>query len=240
MGLIQKLGGYRLFHEIQLILKEDDPLPALKRMAEYGVLPVLSAKMRFDVRIEALYARLKESILWYRLSFLDEPLEMWWAYFLALFAGLPAEELSKVAERLDLNDALRGRLLWASRHVEDVLWGFFQLPEYRPSDIYRALQPFRPEELLFMMAKTQRDEVRRAISHYFHRHRHISTDLRGRDLKKLGIPPGAIYREILDDLLDARLNGEIMNRQEELAWVRSRYARHLAGEESSALPVPAA
>ena len=65
---------------------------ALKRMAEYGVLPVLSTKMRFEVRIEALYARLKESILWYRLSFLDEPLEMWWAYFLALFAGLPAEE----------------------------------------------------------------------------------------------------------------------------------------------------
>jgi tRNA nucleotidyltransferase (CCA-adding enzyme) len=64
--------------------------------------------------------------------------------------------------------------------------------------------------------------------------------LRGRDLKKLGFPPGAIYREILDDLLDARLNGEIMNRQEELARVRARYGQFLAGVERTALPVPAA
>ncbi|MCU0587157.1 MAG: CBS domain-containing protein [Syntrophobacteraceae bacterium] len=240
MGLIEKLGGYRLFHEIQLILKEDDPLPAVRRMAELGVLSVLSDAVRLEARLEAVFGRLKESMLWYGLSFLEEPLERWWAYFLALFVGLPAEELSNVATRLDLNDALRGRLLWGTRQVDQVLWGFFQLPEYRPSDIYRALQPFRPEELLYMMAKTQRDEVRRAISHYFHRYRHVTTDLRGRDLKDMGIPPGSVYREILDDLLDARLNGEIKNRQEELARVHTRYGQVMVESGASVLPVPAA
>jgi tRNA nucleotidyltransferase (CCA-adding enzyme) len=240
MGLIEKLGGYRFFHEIQLILKEDDPLPAVQRMGEYGVMSVLSTAVRFDARVEAVYGRLKESMLWYQLSFLEEPLERWWAYFLALFVGLPAEELSRVAGRLDLNEALKGRLLWAIRHVEEVLWGFFQLPEYRPSDIYRALQPFRPEELLYMMAKTQRDEVRRAISHYFHRYRHVRTELRGQDLKEMGIPPGAIYREILDDLLDARLNGDIKNRQEEVARVHTRYGQFLAKGGGAVVPIPAA
>jgi len=240
MGLIEKLGGYRLFHEIQLILKEDDPLPAVQRMAEYGVLSVLSPAVRFDGRVEAVFARLKESILWYELSFLDEPLERWWACFLALLVGLPPDDLTRVAVRLDLNEALRGRLLWAMRHVEEVLWGFFQLPEHRPSDIYRALQPFRPEELLFMMAKTQRDEVRRAISHYFHRYRHVTTELRGRDLKEMGIPPGPVYREILDDLLDARLNGEIKIRQEELARVHTRYGQFFSDGGGAVAPVPAA
>ena len=91
-----------------------------------------------------------------------------------------------------------------------------------------------------MMAKTQRDEVRRAISHYFHRYRHITTELRGQDLKEMGIPPGAIYREILDDLLDARLNGEIRNRQEEVARVHTRYGQFLANGGGTAVPVPAA
>jgi tRNA nucleotidyltransferase (CCA-adding enzyme) len=240
MGLIQKLGGHRLFHEIQLILMEEDPLPAVKRMAEFGVSPVLSTKLRSDSRSDALYGRLKESISWHRLSFLDEPLELWWAYFLALLSGLPADELNLVAVRLDLSETVRRRLLWVCSQVDAVLWRFFQLPEYRPSDIYRALQPFRPEELLYMMAKTEREEVRRAVSHYFHRYRHMSTELRGQDLKAMGIRPGPVFREILDDLLDARLNGEIKDRHEEISRVRTRYSQFLGGAEISISPVPAA
>lgn len=97
------------------------------------------------------------------------------------------------------------------------------MPEYRPSDIYRTLQPFKAEELLFIMARAQQEEIRRAISHYFHRYRHVTTELKGRDLRELGIPPGVVYRIALDELLDARLNGEVRNRQEELAYLRRHH-----------------
>jgi tRNA nucleotidyltransferase (CCA-adding enzyme) len=223
MGLIQKLGGRRMFHEIQLILREDDPSPALKRMAEFGVLAVVSAKMRFDQRMEELFQRLKELISWYQLSFLDEPLERWWVYLLGLFSGLAREELEEVWKRLQLAPNQKERLLWTYDKVEELLRGFFQLPDHRPSDIYRALQPLRPEELLYMMARTQKEATTRAISHYFHRYRHVSTELRGKDLKALGIPPGRTYRIMLDELLDVRLNGEIKNRQEEEAFLQRHY-----------------
>jgi len=114
-------------------------------------------------------------------------------------------------------------MLWTYARTEDLLRGFFQLPGHRPGDIYRALQPFRPEELLYMMSKTQKMEVRRIISHYFHRYRHVVTELRGKDLKALGIPPGPIYRTLLQELLDARLNGEAKNRHEELVYLKRHY-----------------
>jgi tRNA nucleotidyltransferase (CCA-adding enzyme) len=63
--------------------------------------------------------------------------------------------------------------------------------------------------------------VRRAISHYFHRYRNVCTELKGRDLKAIGVPPGPIYRVILDELLDARLNGEVRSRQDEWAYLKS-------------------
>jgi tRNA nucleotidyltransferase (CCA-adding enzyme) len=97
------------------------------------------------------------------------------------------------------------------------------LLEHRPSDIYRALQPLRPEELLFMMAKAQKETTTRAISHYFHRYRHVRTELAGKDLKALGVPPGRVYKTLLDALLDARLNGDVKNRQEEIAFLERRY-----------------
>ncbi len=87
------------------------------------------------------------------------------------------------------------------------------------------------------MARTQKEATTRAISHYFHRYRHVSTELRGKDLKALGISPGRIYRTILDELLDVRLNGEIKNRQEEEAFLKRRYPE-VFEESQSGVIVP--
>ena len=224
MGLLEKLGGHRLLHEIQLILMEDDPSPALLKMAEYEVLAVLSPNMRFELKMEELFKRLREVISWHRLSFLDEPLDRWWVYFLGLFSALPRGDIENVWTRLELAESLRERMLWTYRQVEDLLVSFFQLPDPRPSDIYRAFQGFRPEELLFMMARTQRETVRKAISHYFFRYRLVKAELRGRDLQALGIPPGPVYRQLLDELLQAQLNGVVKNRQEELTYLKNLHS----------------
>lgn len=230
MGLLQKLGGRRLLHEIQLIMVEDDPLPPLRRMNEFAVWPVLSANILFDQKLEDLFVRLREVISWHRLSFLDEPLERWWVYVLGLFSGLAAADVEDACGRLQFTAGQRERIAWAYRTVSGLLWGFFPAAEHKPSAIFRALQPFKPEELVFMMAKAQDETPRRAVSHYFHRYRHVSTELKGRDLKEMGVQPGPIYRVILDELLDARLNGEVKDRQEELAYLRERHAELFGGE----------
>lgn len=237
MGLIQKLGGHRLLRELQLILMESDPLPALRRMSEFGLMSVLSPRLRFDEKAEELFNRLREVISWYRLSFLEETLDAWWVYILGLFAGRTREDLEETWQRLDFTAEQRERMLWTYEQVESLMRRFFQLPDHKPSDIYRALQPFKAEELLFMMARTQREETRRAISRYFHRYRHVRTELRGRDLKALGITPGPIYRGILDELLSGRLDGDIKSRQEELAHVQLRYGHLMKDEEGGLRPI---
>lgn len=223
MGLIQKLGGHRFFHEIQLVLEEQDPLPALRRMAEFGVMPVLAPGMVFDKKMEAVFARLKEVISWYRLSFLDEPLDRWWIYLLALFSELSREDVETAATRLLLTSAQRDRMLWTHENVSRLLRSFFLAQERKPSEIYRALQPFHPEELLFLMGKAEKEATRKAVSHFFHRYRNVQTEVKGKDLKELGIPPGKIYRVLLDELLDARLNGEVRTRTEEFQYLIEKH-----------------
>jgi len=231
IGLIDRLGGQRLFHEIQHILMEEDPVPAIRRMAEFGVLDVICPSVCFDAKAEETLLQIKDVLSWYELSFLDEPLESWWVFFLGLLSRLPYKDLQKVMERLDLPQNMRERIAWTFQRVNEILGDFLRLPPRRPSAIYRALQPFRPEEILFMMAATQREEVRRAISHYFHRYRHVQPEIRGRDLKEMGIPPGPIYAKILNRILDARLNGEVRSREEEAALARRLAWRELeAGE----------
>jgi tRNA nucleotidyltransferase (CCA-adding enzyme) len=224
MGLIQKLGGRRFLHEIKLILEEDDPVPALRRMAEFGAMPALAGAINFDRKMAELFGRLREVISWYRLSFLDEPLDRWWVYLLGLFSNLGMPDVKAACDRLLLTLGQRDRLLWTLENVGRLLKSFFpDVSSQKPSEIYRALLPFRPEELLFLMGRAERESTRKAVSHYFHRYRNTQTELKGKDLNAMGIPPGPIYRELLDELLDARINKQVRNRPEELRFLVSRH-----------------
>ena len=73
------------------------------------------------------------------------------------------------------------------------------------------------------MGKADKESTRMAVSHYFHRYRNVQTELKGKDLKAMGIPPGPIYRQLLDELLDARINKQVTNRPEEFRFLASRH-----------------
>jgi tRNA nucleotidyltransferase (CCA-adding enzyme) len=89
------------------------------------------------------------------------------------------------------------------------------------STLYQRLSVFKIELILYMMAATKQEKVKRSISNYFTRLRHIDTSIKGKDLKKMGHEPGPVYREILQAVLDAKLNGQIKTRSDELVFVKN-------------------
>jgi tRNA nucleotidyltransferase (CCA-adding enzyme) len=73
------------------------------------------------------------------------------------------------------------------------------------------------------MASATRESIKQAISNYITRLRSVTTLLDGKYLKEIGVKPGPIYREILESLLDARLNGEVSTLLDEVAFVRKNW-----------------
>jgi tRNA nucleotidyltransferase (CCA-adding enzyme) len=88
--------------------------------------------------------------------------------------------------------------------------------------VYELLKPLDTETILLMMAKSKKDHARKYISLYLTRLRDTSVMLTGDDLKVLGIPPGPRYRKLLAELLDAKLDGTVGNRDEEIAFVKQK------------------
>ena len=43
---------------------------------------------------------------------------------------------------------------------------------------------------------------------------------KGRDLKNMGLEPGPIYREVLQAVLDARLDGKLKTEDDEIEYAR--------------------
>lgn len=90
------------------------------------------------------------------------------------------------------------------------------------SDIYHWLQELPVEVLLYMMAKTGSEKVKKYISLYFTQLQNVRSLITGDDLKKMGVAAGPRYRELLDLVLSARLNDVVQTREDELRMVRRK------------------
>jgi len=70
---------------------------------------------------------------------------------------------------------------------------------------------------LYLAAKAAREEVKRFVSLYLTRLRQVRCTLDGDALKALGLKVGPRFRNIMEQLLAARLNGDINSNDEERA-----------------------
>ncbi|CAO0820812.1 hypothetical protein DFAR_1920001 [Desulfarculales bacterium] len=99
----------------------------------------------------------------------------------------------------------------------------FQRGPTAHSLIYQLLKPIRPEYLLLIMGKAILPAAKRAVSHYLTSLVKVRSSLGGADLMAMGFAPGPVYRHILDRLTAARLDQEIMSREEEAALVEREF-----------------
>lgn len=224
MNLPVRLGGRRLANELKLILNEEDPGPALRRLDEFGLLRFVHPQISCGPGMDRLLEEIRAVLAWHSLSFLGNNSSKWLVYLLALVDPLDATGLEEFCRRLEFNPRRTAWLLEGRAKAMNAGQRLYREPNLKGSDIYHLLVELDVEWLLFMMAKTQQEGTRRAISFFFRKLKEVRPSLRGKDLLELGIPPGPVYREILDRLLNGRLNDELTSREEEVAFVRSQYS----------------
>ncbi len=223
-NFFDRLSGPRLFHELRLILEEENPLPAIARLAELDLLKPIHPRLWFDEGTKTMLERIQGVLAWYDLSYLEERFEKWLVYFLGLVEPLNREELEEMMARFRPSPKLARRLAEGKAAADEALVKLFRLGEEpNRSDIYHLLHPIPTEFLLYMLAKSKQEASRRAISLYFTHLKHLQPELRGRDLVALGFEPGPRIREMLETLHEARLNEVVQSKREELELIRKVY-----------------
>ena len=225
MNLLVELSGRRLTNELKLILSEENPIPAIRRMNEYNLLPFLHPDIQYGPSLDRLLREIGSVLAWYDLSFIKNGCDSWLVYLLALIDALSPKGLGDFCVRMEFTPRITSLLLEGREKAISVGKGFYRKPEPQPSEIYHMLADVDTEWLLFIMAKTHQEGTRRAISRYFRDLKEVRPKLRGRDLKDMGITPGPVYRRILNQLLDAQLNGDLTSREEELEFVRQQFLK---------------
>jgi tRNA nucleotidyltransferase (CCA-adding enzyme) len=220
-GVVEKLSGHRLFNELKLILEEPDPLRILSKMEELGLLKVFHPDLNLSIKTKAYLLKTQEVLNWYNLLFLPEKIEPYVVYLLSLTESLKEESKVEFCERLNLGTSLRKKLLDERKKAQKTLWQLKR--EMDLYKVYESLSPFSVEILLYLMVISEEKKIQKLLSDFVSRLRWIKPELRGKDLKDLGILPGPRYNLIFKRLLEARIKGEVKNREEELELVKREF-----------------
>lgn len=203
----------RLRKEFYLFCQEQHPARALRRLTELGVMASLRPGLEVDPglleRVEAAIAHLNLPP--------GELLDRQGVYLAALLAALGPEEAGTF-----LRDRLRvppqkAAIVEATLPALSRRRAALTQPDAPPSAIYRALSDLPLEALVYMAAAAEDDRVLERIERYLTHLHGVRLAVSGADLIAAGHRPSARFGAALRQVLDAKLDGKVAGREEELA-----------------------
>ena len=207
----------RLKAELKYLLEAPYWKPALELIADLGALRCLHPTLK-----------LTPKLLW-QVRFLDRCLRRfdqekklihWQMRLEILIAALTPPQRLEVANNLQLTVESIERLKQLTPAQNAVTK---YLPTYnKPSEIVKLLRQYHLPMLVLLTVRTPRI-IRSKIWQYLTQWSQIKAPLNGNDLKQLGYKPSPQYKQILEDLLMAKLDGIVCDRTEAENWLLQNY-----------------
>jgi tRNA nucleotidyltransferase (CCA-adding enzyme) len=227
MKLFGKATDTRFFSEIRQIFAEENPIPAIQRMAEFNLFqflwPDLKPHLKIDRRFLHILQQAQRAIDWHKLLYLKEQCSPWIVYLLAIMGRSQPEVLDNFCKRFLVPLKTTETLLRQKVHADKTANLLARRSTLRNSEIYWLLQELDIEGLLYIMSIARRSTVKKAVSNYVTELRQTKTILGGRDLMAMGYPPGPDFKTILNDLLDARLDGTVASKDDEILYIQQNF-----------------
>ncbi len=223
INCFENLSGQRLFMELKLILREEDPIGAIERMYGYDLLKFITPELGLTEEVRDILKRTKGILVWFNLLYLGITYEPWKVYFLCLTSSLSDHALNNLAKRMQAQDKEIVSMISARQEARQALKEPFLLKDKKNYSLYRALSTLPPEILLWSMAKTRNERTKRSISTFFTKLRGTKISLRGKDLITMGYKPGSLFKEIFNSILEAKLEGDVSTKEDEIEFVNKRF-----------------
>ena len=226
LNIFHKLSGSRIFHELKMIFEEDNPLGCIIRMENFGLLRNIHPLLKLTPSINNLLLETEKVINWFQLLYTEEDIQKWMLYLLGILNTINDAQAKIIFNRFNISQKQEQCFFILRGQIREAVAGLhaWQKNKGNLSELFFILNPLQAEGLLFLMARSQKEDMRKQISYFITQLRNTQTQLSGKDLKKMGIEPGPIFGQILNDLKAAQIDGLSCDRQSQLDWVKKNYA----------------
>lgn len=209
LSMLGTISADRIRHELELMLKEDCPENPLLRADGLGLLQEVHSSLKGNGWLKQKYQEARSALT-------ATPT----LYFALLVYRFSHEEIEDFIARMRIPGKTANALRDTIRLKENL--PFLGGSEQLPSSIYRLLQGYSPTSILACAIASDSATVQQRLHLYLNSLRYVRTSLDGEALQQMGIQPGRRLGEMLRILHDARLDGRVKTRGEEVQLVRLR------------------
>lgn len=221
MKLFGKAGDARFLSELKSILAEENPIPAIERLAEFDLFqflwPDLKPHHKVDRRFMHVLTQAQLAISWFRLLYLEDSCQNWMVYLLAIMSRSGQAELAAFCGRFEETAKITEYLLDQKQRADQAANELARELHPKNSKVVALLAEIKIEGLLYIMAIARKNHAKKAVSLYVTTLRHVEPYHSGNDLMRLGYRPGPQFKKILFFLKNARLDNLVGDKEEEAA-----------------------
>jgi len=217
-GALEEITKERIRNEILLILREDNLIRVINRMAHFHLMEYIHPKISVSEEMAWLFDRIKDVMTWWysERGRADTVL----LNLLILLDQLDAGETEDASARLVLRKGYAEALIALKTRLPAILESMSE-GRKKPSEIYEMLKGLPLEVLLFIIAKYT--DISESVMFYLGQLRKAKPLVNGDDLSKLHYPKGPLYTEILAATFAAQLDGLVENKEEAIQFVKSQF-----------------
>jgi len=214
LDLIKQVSGDRIRHELNLILQEFDPIPALMRLEELELTKNIHPQLMINPEIASQIKkviRLPIPELWKIACQSENNFEILNLAYITWFMNLGSSYKS-ICKRLRMSS----KIIEGCEKATEMVRHFYNLVDKRPSEISAFLTSIPIEVLYIFHEISNEQEIKEVLEKYVTHWQLVKPFTNGTDLQALGVKPGPEYRKILNQLRDLWLDGSISNVDQEL------------------------
>jgi tRNA nucleotidyltransferase (CCA-adding enzyme) len=229
MDLFNRSTNPRLFAELQHIFSEENPIPAIKRLADFNLFPFLwpdlKPNLKVDRRFLHILTQAQRAISWFRLLYLekDKKIEPWRIYLSAIMGRSRPSQLESFCDRFQVPQRVCNELIQQKLIADELANRLYEQTPIKNSDTYRMLAPLSNDGLLYLIAIARKNEIKKLVSLYVTSLRNTQPLLNGQDLQALGYTPGKAFKKMLSTLVNTRLDGVVQSRDDEKEFILNHF-----------------
>jgi len=207
-----RLSGARLREELIPLLMEPDPRPSFRLLSQWGALSFLIPNLRWEKSHDAFFGQLirqpeKECTLMLRL--------------LVLLHAIPFSKAIGNLEHLMFPQKMIEQIEQALTFVARMKDGSLSF-----ADMQKTTKRPLPQEVRAFIAKAVKVKAlspKKEMLVDWERFQDSAPCLSGRDVRDLGYKPGPVFTKIFDALRQARWEGKLRTREEEIRFLQHTF-----------------